>query len=367
MAKILVTGGPVHAYLDAVKIITNKFKGGLMNRLAGDLSTPGNHVILLHSCHHKQDALCAGGPLEYVAHDGFTDYREKVLRLAPTMDAVVLGAAVANLIPKEPLQGKFPSYNYKVGDTIPINFTIAPRVVDEVKGVMRHNAHLFAFKLLSGVAHDELISAAYDISLHSKSNTVFANDAKDLQTIYAVTKERGEHKMSRDGLAPWITEALNDRYYHTKPCQKPEQLQLFPAMKAFDKLHDKYWTKFQPVENGMVFGTIAIRDRQSPAFFCTARGKKDMGAMLVYVVGVNHEDLVVRGGDADNKPSLNAPLLHNIFYRNPDVKAIVHFHEQIVGVSTLPYAPPGTQRDSKRDVHDDFNIEGHGCFLMIRD
>ena len=32
--KILITGGPVHAYLDAVKIITNKFKGGLMAELA---------------------------------------------------------------------------------------------------------------------------------------------------------------------------------------------------------------------------------------------------------------------------------------------------------------------------------------------
>jgi phosphopantothenoylcysteine synthetase/decarboxylase len=31
--KILITGGPVHAYLDPVKIITNKFKGGLMAEL----------------------------------------------------------------------------------------------------------------------------------------------------------------------------------------------------------------------------------------------------------------------------------------------------------------------------------------------
>ena len=39
--KILVTGGPVHAYLDDVKIITNRFKGGLMARLAEHL-----HCIL---------------------------------------------------------------------------------------------------------------------------------------------------------------------------------------------------------------------------------------------------------------------------------------------------------------------------------
>ena len=38
MKKILVTGGPVHAHLDSVKIITNRFKGGLMAELADNLS-----------------------------------------------------------------------------------------------------------------------------------------------------------------------------------------------------------------------------------------------------------------------------------------------------------------------------------------
>ena len=34
MKRILITGGPVFAYLDDVKIITNKFKGGRMAELA---------------------------------------------------------------------------------------------------------------------------------------------------------------------------------------------------------------------------------------------------------------------------------------------------------------------------------------------
>ena len=37
MKNILITGGPVHAYLDAVKIITNRFKGGLIAQLATDI------------------------------------------------------------------------------------------------------------------------------------------------------------------------------------------------------------------------------------------------------------------------------------------------------------------------------------------
>ena len=39
--KILITGGPVHAKLDAVKIITNTFKGGLMAELGKVLRLHG--------------------------------------------------------------------------------------------------------------------------------------------------------------------------------------------------------------------------------------------------------------------------------------------------------------------------------------
>ena len=34
---ILITGGPVHAHIDAVKIVTNNFKGGRMAQFADDV------------------------------------------------------------------------------------------------------------------------------------------------------------------------------------------------------------------------------------------------------------------------------------------------------------------------------------------
>src|SRR3990167_2937312 len=98
--------------------------------------------------------------MQVLEHKGFEDYCAKVLALAPTMDGVILGAAVANLIPAKPYVGKFPSHDYKPGDMIPIDFTIAPRVIDEVKRVAPQT-HLFGYKLLSGVSHEELIRAAY--------------------------------------------------------------------------------------------------------------------------------------------------------------------------------------------------------------
>lgn len=73
--KFLVTGGPVHAYLDDVKIITNKFKGGRMETLASELGAAGHDVIYLTSKYIKPIGFSG----KTILHDGFKDYSKKVL------------------------------------------------------------------------------------------------------------------------------------------------------------------------------------------------------------------------------------------------------------------------------------------------
>src|SRR3989344_6183826 len=133
MKKILVTGGPVHAYLDSVKIITNRFKGGLMAELVDNLSGLVEVTYLSPAKLGSVPPKNQFNNINLIEHAGFEDYMRIVLEIAPQMDAVILGAAVVNLIPTKPFKGKFPSHNYKPGDVIPIDFTIAPRVIDEVK------------------------------------------------------------------------------------------------------------------------------------------------------------------------------------------------------------------------------------------
>ena len=361
MAKILISGGPVHAYLDDVKIITNKFKGGLMAQLATEMNL----------YNHDVDYLCNKGGLRpesaavvVINHDGIEDYRDFFRVYAKDYDAIILGAAVANLIPVNPIKGKFPSHNYKPGDVIPIDFTIAPRIIDEAKKFMKKGAHLFGFKLLSGASHDELVSAAYNIVLESGATTVFANDANDLRTVYAVTKERGVHKMNRSGISGWIVNCLNDVYYHTIPGKTLVWVDHKEARYCFAKLLDEYKDKYKPIQGGYVFGTIAIRSKQG-GFYCTVRGKHEMDGQLVYVSKVDHEKHEIETGGMNLKASLNAPLLDVIFNTYPQISAIVHYHEQYPQMPTLEYAPSGTVRDSIRSVPPSFNISGHGCYLGI--
>lgn len=386
--KILITGGSVHAYLDAVKIITNRFKGGLMSKLAGEFvdmaenrskavkvnrgdKTADVHVTYLCSKSSQQPwwANYLGGEetphLTCIHHDGIDDYMEKVVALAPTMDAIILGAAVANLIPKNKIEGKFPSHDYKPGDTIPIEFTIAPRIIDEVKKVAPHSL-LFGYKLLSGVDYYELVRAAYGVLLESKAVTIFANDAKDLMQKYAVTKERGVHPIHNDQVAQWILDRLEEKYYSTIMAKSHT---ILPVMKegqeSLNKILITQKSSFIHTDEGFVFGSGALllgNGFDGHGFVTTSRGKNELED-YAFVSDVDHDKREVWCATS-KKASLNAPLFDRVFTTFKDVEYILHFHHQRSDLATVDYATPGTDKDSQRVmVGPSFNIEGHGCIL----
>lgn len=358
MKKLLITGGPVHAHLDAVKVITNRFKGGLMCQLSEALAGyDGAEIMYLCAPAFGAQTPARNSNIEVVAHKGFDDYHRKVIEFAPSTDCVILGAAVANLIPANPWQGKFPSHNHKPGDVIPIEFKIAPRVIDEVKRVAP-DTHLFGYKLLDRVSHEELIRSAYEIVLNAKATAVFANDAANLQRKFAVTKERGVHPLEQCKLAPWIWEMINDVYYASVFCgEEGVSSEIVGRVKALIKC---YHNKFLRTEAGLIFGTVAVRDGNG--FVTTGRGKRELDS-VVRVACVDHDKKKVYVG-GNGKASLNAPLMAYMF-ENPRVDFLVHYHEQVSGLPTYPYAPPGTVRDIDRPNNVSYNIRGHGCMLLF--
>lgn len=375
--KILVTGGPVHTHLDAVKVITNKFRGGRIAQLAYDLHWPDRYeVTYMHSeiCPmprvlkgdvnpHSMEVAKKGFKdnhyvIKILKHSGFHDYMDRVLRMAPDYDAVVLGAAVANLIPLNPWEKKFPSHDYKPGDVIPIEFTIAPRVIDLVHKEAP-KTHIFGFKLLSNAPHEELISAAYGVQQSSKATAVFANDTTDLSVKYAVTKERAVHTLPEVSLPEFIWDMMEDEYYRTEVTKQWD----VPLAYTDDlkQLIEAYSHEFREVEGGYIFGTVAIR--LNGGFVTTARGKRELDQWS-YVHQVNHETRTVHAHH--NKATLNAPLLASIFAENEKVQKIVHYHREEEGLPTYDYAPSGTVKDSRREnVGSSFNVKNHGCYVLL--
>lgn len=358
MKKILITGGPVHGHLDDVKIITNRFRGGLMAKLAGELATNYDCEVTYLTAPGAEVPPHRAN-ITVVRHRGFFDYSRLVLELAPLQTDVILGAAVANLIPKNPIQGKFPSHNYNEGDTVTIDFLVTPRVITQVKAVAP-KVNLFGFKLLSGASHEELMKAAWHTLISSKSLSVIANDATDLQTVYALTKEGGQHPMARDNLCSFLWTLMNEQFYRTVNVDRRPDCT--GDIDRIGTLIDKYRAQpgfFVETADGMIFGTVAVKS-VTGGIWTTGRGKRELESRC-YVDEVDETTLTVY---AEGKASLNAPLLNRLL-RQPGVHSVVHGHFQNPELPTLPYATPGTVRDSDRIVNGSFNIANHGCFLLL--
>lgn len=362
MRRILITGGPVHAHIDDVKVVTNRFRGGLMARLAEELASRYD-CFVTYLTSPGAAVPSEMDNIHVVRHQGFYDYEKLVAQLAPTHTDIVMGAAVANLIPKSPIKGKFPSHNYNEGETVSIEFIITPRVITQVKKVAP-KANLFGFKLLSGASHGELMSAAWHTLVSSKALAVIANDAKDLQAVYALTKEGGEHPMPRSDLAKFLWTLMNEEFYRTIEEQRGEPAEAKPALALLKSVIAEYREKpgfFIETPDGMVFGTVATRAPDG-AMWTTGRGKRELESQC-YVRAIDDEAQAVY---AEGKASLNAPLLLGLLDSHPDAVAVVHGHFPHPDLPTMNYATPGTVRDSLRKVPGSFNIANHGCFLLVR-
>jgi len=391
MAKILVTGGPVHAKLDAVKIVTNRFRGGRIVRMARLLAQKGHDLTYLCSkdAAHPNTLVPRVKHVEMglVHHDGFIDYMEKVPELAREHDMVILGAAVANLIPEPPwgTDQKFPSHDYQEGDKVMVPFRVAPRVINEVKQA-NPRCTLVGFKLLSGVSDEELLRAAYTIILDAKADLVVANDSTNLNRKLLVTKERSVIEAYEEGytgldtevgslliLVDFLSEMANDEHYATvwRDSGVPGVPDALDSYFAVMREHGPRIEEFGTVGD-LVFGCVAVRV-PGGGFLCSPRGKNTIHEDPVYVHTVHHGVRHVMVGrsaylDTDEylKASLNAPLLARMFEADPRIQAIVHTHQTDTGLSVLPYAPPGTVRDSQRKLLDeDFEIEHHGTFTRV--
>ena len=129
--KVVISCGPIPARLDSVKFITNRFKGGLAFKTACLLKDNGYDLTIVKwSFTELPESL---SDCKIVNASDVFEYYDWFEKHACDYDAFIMAAAVANLTPVNPYEGKFPSHNYKVGEKFNIEFQIAPRAIDIIK------------------------------------------------------------------------------------------------------------------------------------------------------------------------------------------------------------------------------------------
>lgn len=229
--------------------------------------------------------------------------------------------------------------------------------------------------------------------MRSGAVAVFANTVEDLDVKWAVTKEGGVHTLvGIEKLSDFIYACTSDKHYSTSLISLT-----VGEFSSFVNSNDMYQQtlsrckdlirsksdlfKFKPHTNShkYVFGTVASRvtnvgrshvdcgdhvvDIDNVQFITTVRGKKSMDE-FTYISNVDHNRRYVTVF-GPGKATLNAPLLHFLFGINPNCDSIIHFHRHSFLKSSLNWAPPGTIRDSIRNVKTSFDINNHGSFILL--
>ena len=308
MARVVITAGPIPARLDSVKFLTNRFKGGLAIKTAHYLRDQGHEVTIVAWAHTDIST-----DLPVVRIQDVVDYHDTVL--AMEADAYILAAAVANLMPSHPYEGKFPSHNYQVGERFNIEFEIAPRVIDEIK--KRHpRSALIGYKLYDG-SDEALIKAAKLTLFDSVANVVFANHpAWANERKIALTQAGAVFDVTFDELCALIDKVIRAQFYSTRVTGDSVVLN-----EIEQQVLDTYPT--YPAD-GRTYGTFAVR--RGTGFVTSTRGKKEGVQAVSWVHSVDHD---ARQIVASSKATLNAPLLARMFELNPQLSILLHGHELI--------------------------------------
>lgn len=378
MKRILITAGTVYGPLDANKLVGNRVRGIWAIRFAAYLCERGFEVTILIPDTIRLDDDDVDIFLEernpnlrwsVVKHKGFWDYQDKCIALAPEHDAAVMAAAVVNWIPAKPFEGKMPTKGYNEGDVIQIPFILAPHVIDRMK-VANPKLTLIGCKMLVNAPEDELIEAAYGVLLKAKCNAVIANDmGKGLKRKLVVNQDRSiqEYDDDFEGFYANLLGHIEDKHYSTE--WKQTDYPVAASRDVFDAVVEKYRDRFLKRQAGSdkVFGSVFIPTGDIALGIVSPREKGTMfsakDAVVLEAVSRSAREVYVTG---PNKATLNAPLLARVSDKYPDAVAILHLHEQLPGVPTVPYAPPGTVRDNERFIPGPvFNIEGHGFIACL--
>lgn len=374
-------------------------------------------------------AAGAIGSIDILTHKGFWDYQEICYGLAHVNDAAVMAAAVVNWIPRQPFIGKISTtslrelgrevgaqqfltqYDPDNDEPIPgktvvdIPFILAPRVID---GMRKENPNLtlIGCKLTIGADRDTMLDAAYKTLVGAKCHAVIANDMSALGTKTVLYPDRAafdfDLKSTEDAgrnFYKHLEAIILDEHFTTVGVHPAEAFDgATPNVKLstlvgvnvagsyeecedlFDKVTDKYRDRFVQKIAGkdLVFGSVAVRT--GTGALCSPREK---GALFSKRDAVDvlwptdddfnnrHVRVIHYGADLNGelpKATMNATLLLRQLKRWPGAAAILHLHEYLDEVPTVPYAPPGTVRDNLRalgSVLHVFNIAGHGFIAAL--
>ncbi len=166
--KILITVGPTIEQIDPVRAITNQSSGKTGVSLAKELVSAGAKVTFVYGPGNEIPPKGAKIINVVTSNQMFNAVKKE---LKNKFDIVIMAAAVADYIPKNPSKKKIKSSKTNISITL----KKAPKIIDQIKKIQK-NVLLIGFKAETNVTNIELIKSAKKKLKESSSDMIIAND-----------------------------------------------------------------------------------------------------------------------------------------------------------------------------------------------
>jgi hypothetical protein len=365
--RVLVSAGPIPAKLDSVKVLMNKFKGGLATHTARLLAAHSDLCVHVVAWMGTKVKGFSSNRVHYVSD--IREYLEFVKEFEA--DAYVLAAAVANIMPVNPWEGKFPSHEYREGEEFDIRFKIAPRIIDRVLG-WHPKTVLVGYKLFDGSPED-LVAAGRTVMAESRAKIVFCNTPMDAAVEkIVVTPEGGAFPVGFDEHVELLYRVIRSSWFSTKTESMSINEENIPRgiLGLLRKVMDTN-------RHGTFANMVNSRIDNSQLMLTTKRVKPE-GSLYDSLCGVKSVDVksrlishVVKPTTrpfilASDKATMNTPTLWEILLWRQQSGIVIHGHQDI-GCQQIPYVPPGTIEEvdavtrAMRTTNEVY-VQGHGFY-----
>ncbi len=205
--RVLISAGPTREPIDAVRYIGNRSSGRMGLALAEAASRRGHEVTLLLG---PIDQPVSVSPAVAVHRfESTADLRALLAEHAPSCDALVMAAAVADYRPRHVHEGKL-ARAADAGATLTIVLEPTPDLLAELAPRRRPGQRLFAFALeepasLEPRATQKLRRKAVDAIVANPLGTMQADDVEAV-VLWADGRRAAPGLMSKPAFAAWMLE-----------------------------------------------------------------------------------------------------------------------------------------------------------------
>jgi phosphopantothenoylcysteine synthetase/decarboxylase len=208
--RILITSGPTHAPIDAVRFLSNRSTGRLGACIAETALSRGAHVTFIRGPGSRRpEAPDEAARLEMRDIETVDDLAREFDTLLPAggFDAVIHAMAVLDYVPESPSAEKTRSGLAEWT----LRLVPSPKMIGRIRA-LSPTSTLIAFKLETGRTEAGLIEAAVKLAVSSGAALVVANDLSLItdEAHPALLVAPGGEVLARPGTREEIAGALCD-------------------------------------------------------------------------------------------------------------------------------------------------------------